>query len=256
MLRNIADLLRDGTIDVSMAAYLWAMLARAQSIAVIGGSSGIGKTTLLTALLDFLPPDTRRVYVRGCFESFAFLHDPRVEPARTALLVNEISPHLPVYLWGTAVARMLDSRERGFTLLSTAHGGSVQDFAGSLTGSPLRIPAASVAAFDLVAVLKPSPQSASGRRVTDVWRLRATRNGLGFTQVLPAVTGSVRTDVIPAAVTEGQDSPPGEIGERARLLIDLRDGAIADLPRLIALEDGILPRIDDPIDTAGREALP
>ena len=79
--RGIADFLRDETIDSWSAANLWAALARRRSLAVVAGGSGVGKTTLLTALLDFLPPGTRRVYLRGCFETFAFLSDPTIEPA-------------------------------------------------------------------------------------------------------------------------------------------------------------------------------
>ena len=78
--RDIADLLRDETIDAWTAANLWAALARRQSLAVVAGESEVGKTTLLTALLDFLPPNTRRVYLRGCFETFAFLVGPGNQP--------------------------------------------------------------------------------------------------------------------------------------------------------------------------------
>src|SRR3954451_11041663 len=71
--RDFADLLRDETIDSWTAANLWAALARRRSLAVVAGESEVGKTTLLSALLDFLPLNTRRLYLRGCFESFAFL---------------------------------------------------------------------------------------------------------------------------------------------------------------------------------------
>ena len=147
-------LLRDETIDAWTAANLWAALARRQSLAVVAGESEVGKTTLLTALLDFLPPNTRRVYPRGCFETFAFLSDPAINPSQTALLINEISPHLPVYLWGPAVGRILEAAQRGFMLLATAHADSVHEFVGAFTGSPLRIPLARAAAFEFVVVME------------------------------------------------------------------------------------------------------
>src|SRR5918997_3879070 len=160
--RDIAELLRDETIDSWTAANLWAALARRRSLAVVAGESEVGKTTLLNALLDFLPLGTRRVYLRGCFESFAFLSDPAIDPTQTALLINEISPHLTVYLWGPAVGRVLEATQRGFTLLATAHADSVQEFLGALTGSPLRIPLAQAAAFEFVAVMKRNETSRSG----------------------------------------------------------------------------------------------
>src|SRR5215217_8012988 len=115
----MAELLRDETIDAWTAANLWAALARRRSLTVVAGASGVGKTTLLTALLDFLPQGARRIYVRGCFETFAFLADPTINPGETTLLINEMSPHLPVYLWGPAVGRVLEATQRGFNLLST-----------------------------------------------------------------------------------------------------------------------------------------
>ena len=51
--RDIAALLRDGTIGTPEAAFLWASLARGQSLTVVAQESGVGKTTLLTALLAF-----------------------------------------------------------------------------------------------------------------------------------------------------------------------------------------------------------
>ena len=176
--RGIADLLRDETIDSWSAANLWAALARRQSLAVVAGGSGVGKTTLLTALLDFLPPGTRRVYLRGCFETFAFLSDSTINPRGTGLMINEISPHLPVYLWGPAVGRVLEAAQRGFMLLATAHADSVHDLVRALTGSPLHIRAAQVAALELVVVLERDEEKQSGRRVRELWRLEPIRDGV------------------------------------------------------------------------------
>lgn len=151
--RTIRDLIADGTLSAELAALLWALLARRASLAVVAGPSGAGKTTLLTALLDFLPAGARRLYLRGCYEPFAFVSDPAVEPDRSYLLVNEISGHLPVYLWGPGVRRALQAARSGFGLAATAHARSVTEFVQSLAGYPLRVPAAELAAFDLVVVL-------------------------------------------------------------------------------------------------------
>ena len=44
------------------------------------GPNGAGKTTTLTALLDLMPHDTRRVYLRGHYENFDFVNEPGIEP--------------------------------------------------------------------------------------------------------------------------------------------------------------------------------
>lgn len=151
--RSIVDLIDDGSIEAETAALLWALLVRRASLIVVAGPSGAGKTTLLTALLPFLPPESRRIFLRGCYESFAFVSDPSIDPESSVLLVNEISPHLPIYLWGGGVERALDAVRGGFTLVATAHAQSATELVARLGGYPLRVPARLIAAADLVVVL-------------------------------------------------------------------------------------------------------
>ena len=230
--RGIADLLRDGTLDSGTGAVLWAALARRRSVVVVAGPSGVGKTTLLTALLDFLPPDTRRLYLRGSFESFAFLSDGAVVPEKSVMLINEISPHLPIYLWGPAVARALSAAERGFSLLATAHAASVAEFVGMFTGSPLRIPAARVGAFEFVVFLAYTDQSPSGRRVFGVSRLVGRGDGVAFDSY-----SAPRQDISPELsfkmpATLPTWFPERELVERGCALDHLRHGRLRVLPEL------------------------
>ena len=179
--RSILDLIRTGTLTVETAALLWTLLARRASIVVAAGPGGVGKTTLLTALLDLLPPDTRRVYLRGCYEPFAFLDDPTVDPNHTYLLINEISAHLPIYLWGPGVRRVLGAARRGFGLAATAHATSVEGFVQSLAGYPLRVPATEIAALDLVVQLDAWWEADTVRReVAAISRLTPTAEGGGL----------------------------------------------------------------------------
>ncbi|MBW3632528.1 MAG: hypothetical protein KY456_05830 [Chloroflexi bacterium] len=221
--------MRDETIDSWTAANLWAALARRRSMAVVAGPSGVGKTTLLTALLDFLPPRTRRIYPRGCFETFAFLSDPVFVAAETAVLINEISPHLPVYLWGPAVGRMLEAAERGYTLLATAHADTVQEFVGSLTGSPLRLHAPLIAAFEFVAVMERSADTRSGRRVRDVWRLEGTASGINLDE-LPGMSETMSEELPLSRDRPEPWFPIHELSRRQRALHELREQRIEHLP--------------------------
>ena len=229
--RDIGELLRDETIDSWTAANLWAALARRRSLAVVAGASGVGKTTLLSALLDFLPTPTRRIYLRGCFESFAFMSDSTISPRETVLLINEISPHLPVYLWGPAVSRILEAGQQGFALLATAHADSVHDFVGALTGSPLHVLAGQTAGFEFVVVLERHEANRSGRRIRGVWRMQPTRDGVAIAQMRPATT---TYDISrETSITEPEPRawfPTPELVRRQRELEDLRDRRIAQLP--------------------------
>ena len=229
--RGAAELLRDDTIDSWTAANLWAALARRRSLTVVAGASGVGKTTLLTALLDFLPPNTRRIYLRGCFETFGFITEPTVSPLETALLINEISPHLPVYLWGPAVSRVMEAAQRGFSLLATAHANSVHDFVGALTGSPLHIPAAQTATFEFVVVLERYAANRSGRRVRGLWRLQPTRDGVAISGM--GTSPSLRNISHKTETTEALSQtwfPIPELTRRQSVLEDLRERRIPQLP--------------------------
>lgn len=223
--------MRDGTIDPGTAALLWAALARRRSLAVVAGPSGTGKSTLLRALLAFLPHDTRRVYLRGCFETFAFLADPAIVPRQTALLINEISPHLPVYLWGPAVERVVAATERGFCVLATAHATSVDQFIGGLAGSPLRLSAPRLAAFEFVAIMERTNEVPSGRRVREVCRLLGGRQGLGIERLALESLRDISQEVTASLPEQGTYwFPPREVLNRVEVLQRLRDRAAARLP--------------------------
>jgi hypothetical protein len=218
---SLRDLLRNGTLDPWPAAILWAALARRRSLTVVSGPSRVGKTTILSALLTFLPPSTRRIYLRGSRESFAFLADPDVVPARTALLVNEISPHLPVYLWGPAVRQFLQAGRaptgRGFTLLATAHAESAMELVALLTGSPLRVPTCEISALEYVAAVGRSRARGSGRSLQGIWRLRQTRQGLEIEDAPFLSPHSCNA-------TCWDEFSPEELDARRRALVALRDG--------------------------------
>lgn len=177
--RSLSDLTAQDVLSPPAAAFLAAAVGRRASLVVAAGPSGAGKTTLLTALLEFLPPATRRVYVRGCYEPFAFLSE--TDPAATALLVNELSAHLPIYLWGPGVRRVLQAARGGYQLLATAHARSVAEFVYALAGSPLRVPAAEIAALDLLVLLDAwADESGVRRQVAAIVWLSTAASGAGI----------------------------------------------------------------------------
>jgi energy-coupling factor transporter ATP-binding protein EcfA2 len=147
---DLARLIANGTLSSGLAAFLAAAVHHRASLAVVAGPSGAGKSALLSALLAALPAETARLYPRGMYEDFRFLRSPDFDPQGTALLVNEISPHLPIYLWGESARRALALREQGIAIHATAHATTVAGFAAQLAAPPLdmvQMP------FDLVVVM-------------------------------------------------------------------------------------------------------
>ena len=229
--RSVVELIRDGVLPVEVAATLWALLARRASVVVAAGPSGAGKTTLATELLDLLPAGTARFFLRGCYEPFAFLDDPAVVPRRSALLANEISPHLPIYLWGPAVARALAAIGQGFQFVGTAHAASAEAFVGMLAGYPLRVPVADVARVDLMVLLDAWGDGATVwrevRGISTLAPLGGPNGGIAFGSLASRAVrgGPLRVDpavATAAAVRRGGGNGLGpEIAARSMVLVEL-----------------------------------
>ncbi len=147
---SIMQIMNAGSADIDLLAVLWAMLARRASVLVAAEPPMAGKTTTLTALLDLMPPDSNRVYLRGHYETFDFALEPDADPQNTYILANEMSDHLAVYLWGSRIYKTFELMEQGYAIGSTMHAETVDDVIAILNSQPLCVPPARVAGLTLV----------------------------------------------------------------------------------------------------------
>lgn len=148
---SIVDLIAAGNFDARTAALLWLLIEARASIIVAADPPGAGKTTTLTALSDFLPPGTKRIYLRGWNETFDFLDT--AEAGRSYLLCNEISAHLPVYLWGRKVQQLFAALGTGLPFGATMHADTLDEVIAILAGYPLYVPLPAIVRLDLVMTL-------------------------------------------------------------------------------------------------------
>ena len=148
---TVAELIAAGSLDAQVAALFWVALERRASLLVVAGPNGAGKTVTLSALLDFLDPAVERRYVQGMAEDFAFA--ATTNPATTYLLCNEISDHLPIYLWGRRVRRLFELVAQGYGLAATLHADSTLETLDFLRAPPLDVPGALLAQVALVATI-------------------------------------------------------------------------------------------------------
>ena len=74
--RSVGQLIADGTLDTELASVVWLLVEGHVPLIVGAGPRLVGKTTLLHALLDFLPPDIGTRQIRGRREDFSWLPDP------------------------------------------------------------------------------------------------------------------------------------------------------------------------------------
>ena len=149
--RSLIWLIERGVIETQAAAFLSLAIEGRASLIVVAEPHEAGKTTLLTALIDFLPADARRIYLRGWYEQFTFLDS--IPPDTGFVLCNEISAHLPAYLWGRGVRRIFDAAHAGYPLATTMHATSGADALRQLTSYPLEVPEEQLTAIDLIVTI-------------------------------------------------------------------------------------------------------
>src|SRR5690348_9826106 len=132
---SVAQLIALGSLDARTAALLWLLIERHQSLIVSGPTDptpGVGKTTTLNALLAFLPVDSTLVYTMGMYEDFDFVND--TVGACTCVLANEVSDHLPIYMWGRTARKLLALPASGYAVATSCHADTMDDVMSMLRG--------------------------------------------------------------------------------------------------------------------------
>jgi hypothetical protein len=127
---SMAQIIALGSVDAKTVALTWLLLEHGASLTVAGPTDpqpGIGKTTTLNALLQFVPEGTALAYMSGMYEDFAFTQLPDIDPARTYALCNEVSDHLPIYMWGRVARRYLTLPVRGYHIATSVHADTIDD---------------------------------------------------------------------------------------------------------------------------------
>ncbi len=127
---SIPQIIALGSVDAQTAALTWLLLEHKASLTVAGPTDpqpGIGKTTTLNALLQFLPEGTALAYMSGMYENFAFTRLPDIDPDNTYALCNEVSDHLPIYMWGRVARRYLTLPAQGYHIATSVHADTIDD---------------------------------------------------------------------------------------------------------------------------------
>ena len=147
---SILDLIESRTLDFKLAGLLWLIMETRASLLVASAPVYAGKTTLLHALLDLLPPEQPLYSLKGFAETFVFpnLH----KPESVYLVSEEISNHQYEYLWGQQVQKTFRLMRQGYRLGSTIHASTIQDVAYIFYGY-LNVPLADIANLGVIVTL-------------------------------------------------------------------------------------------------------
>ena len=211
---SAVELIGTPTIDSRLMATLWAVVSRRRSVMLSSEAPQAGKTTALSALVDFLPEDTTGIFVRGWWEDYEWLDEI---PAGTGyLLINEMSDHLPIYVWGRAARGALVLAGKGWGLGATMHADSLPEALSTLRSD---LGATDTDLAGLTIYLQYSAYATpSGmyRRVEEAWHLRLDPEGA----LAPVRLGAIEGDRSPI-LTGAQRLPsppmlPGDGGRSAR----------------------------------------
>ena len=265
---SAVELIGTPTIDARLMATLWAVVARRGSVMLSSEAPQAGKTTLLSALVDFLPNGTTGIFVRGWWEEYDWLDEI---PAGTGyLLINEMSDHLPIYVWGRAARGALVLAGKGWGLGATMHADSLPEALDSLRGS---LGATDADLAGLTIYLQYSAYHTPAgmyRRIEEAWHLRLDDHGVLAPVRLggldggrsPSMTGAQRLPsppmlpddggrsarpflhdpaayaVLAASLGMGAEELEAEIERRSSFLESLAERGICDPPAVaVALAD-------------------
>jgi len=158
---SVVELIRAGSMSSRLAAMFWIAMERGASLIVAADPPSAGKTTTLTALMSFTPPDTLAYFTRGLGEPFAL--PARTNSHPTYMLINEMSDHLPVYTWDEYARRAFELLAEGYCLATTMHDDTVEGVLGQLERD-LRIPRQQIANLTFIVTLHVGSTGGQQRR--------------------------------------------------------------------------------------------
>ena len=204
---TIIDLIDFGTVDLSIAAYLWMLVEEKMSFIIIG-STGSGKTTLLNAINGLVHPDHKIFSVEDVSEININHENWFSLVSRTGFgmsgegeiglydLIKAGVRHRPDYIVvgeirGSEAYVMFQAMATGHGGLCTMHADSLESAAKRLQQKPMDIPPAYVSLMNCAVVVK---------RVKDKVTGQGARRAMNISEIInvssshAAFTWNPRTD--------------------------------------------------------------
>lgn len=120
---TVVDLIKKETVTINQASFLMKEISEGASFIVGAKPGGAGKTTVMCAFLNFLPPginiipaESMRVFERAA------------EIKKSCFLCHEIGPgHYYSYLWGEPLLKFFEMRKYGHIIVSNLHADTIEE---------------------------------------------------------------------------------------------------------------------------------
>jgi len=250
---SIIELINAGNLNTRLAAMLWIAMERGASLIVAADPPSSGKTTTLSALLTFTPPDTAVYFTRGQGETFSL--PPRSDSYPTYILINEMSDHIPVYTWDDNARRAFELLADGYSMATTMHDETVEGVIRQLRDD-LSIPADHFARLTFIITMYVGRLGGLMRRVRDVAMLDLNGDELSVTRIASWDLDSDSFEILPKPEHReafaswagmGVDALASEIERREGFLTTLLSTDVTSIPEVNTAiesfyEEAIKPR--------------
>lgn len=211
----MVQLIRAGTLDAELAALVWLMLDARVPLIVAAASGLENRSTVLSALLEFLPPTAAVRHLEGDGEGFAWLPQARrlgwrppatvrgdrdaearaaadqVSPATGYLVAPELKAGDQRSIWGEPARIAIRALSIGYGLGATIAADSLEDLFDQLRAPDVSLTGDELSHLGVVLILRAFPDRHGGavRRIAAAHYIRpVSRDSGGHLQRLrPAV---------------------------------------------------------------------
>ncbi|MBU0953114.1 MAG: Flp pilus assembly complex ATPase component TadA [Nanoarchaeota archaeon] len=167
---TIADFIEDGTIGVEAAAFLWLAIQYELNILIAGGTAS-GKTSLLTVLASFIPPNHRIISIEDTREIQLpiYLHwvplttrppnaEGQGEVGMLQLMINALRMRPDRVIVGeirrSKEAEVLfEAIHTGHSVYATLHANTAEEAFRRMTNPPISIPMSLLSSLQLMVIM-------------------------------------------------------------------------------------------------------
>jgi hypothetical protein len=214
---SVVEIVESGSLDQRLMAALWAVVSRRRGVMLSSEAPMAGKTTTLSSLVDLLPEGTVGVFLRGWRRDLVWTDE--LGPDRAYMLINEMSDHLPIYVWGPNALGALQLAGSGYGLGGTMHADTLDEALATLRRE-LGATDADLAGMTIYLQFS-AYRTPSGmyRRCEEAWHLRTDASGVLAPVRLAAIEGGRSPSLTGAQRYPVPPTLPNDGGRGARPLV-------------------------------------